>query len=269
MHRHIYALLTGLLVFVAISDAQDSVWLRLRDPAEQDSVKQAVSSQERVPCTKPTTKTFILPATLIGYGIATLADEELRDWNEGLKEELWTEHPHRHLAVDNYLQWTPAAGVYMLDLAGVKGRHDLTGQTIIYSLSTLMMGTGVLATKHLFREERPDGTNRLSFPSGHTATAFAAAEFLRREYGYRSPWYGIAGYAMAFGTGFLRIYNNRHWMSDVLAGAGIGILSTDLAYILYPLVRNIRPGNKKFSGKGAVLPFYYQHAAGLSFVTRF
>ena len=59
---------------------------------------------------------------------------------------------------------------------------------------------------------------------------------MRREYWKVSPWIGVAGYAVAAGTGFFRMYNNRHWLTDVIAGAGIGILSAQAAYWLYPVV---------------------------------
>ena len=98
------------------------------------------------------------------------------------------------------------------------------------------MGVTVNVTKNLTKVERPDGSARNSFPSGHTATAFMGAELLRREYWNVSPWIGIAGYAVAAGTGFFRIYNNRHWLTDVLAGAGVGILSVQAAYWLYPAI---------------------------------
>ena len=81
-----------------------------------------------------------------------------------------------------------------------------------------------------------DAQHDYSFPSGHTATAFMGAEFLRKEYWDVSPWIGVAGYAVAAGTGFFRMYNNRHWLTDVLTGAGIGILSTQAAYWLYPTI---------------------------------
>ena len=54
------------------------------------------------------------------------------------------------------------------------------------------------------------------------------------EYKDVSVWYGIAGYTVATAVGGLRVYNNRHWFSDVLTGAGVGILSTQLAYIVQP-----------------------------------
>lgn len=76
----------------------------------------------------------------------------------------------------------------------------------------------------------------IHFRQDNTATAFMGAELLRREYWNVSPWIGIAGYAVAAGTGFFRIYNNRHWLTDVLAGAGVGILSVQAAYWLYPAI---------------------------------
>ena len=75
-----------------------------------------------------------------------------------------------------------------------------------------------------------------SFPSGHTATAFMAATMFHKEYGIRSPWYSVAGYTIATATAYSRLLNNRHWISDVLAGAGIGIISTELGYWITGLI---------------------------------
>ena len=89
---------------------------------------------------------------------------------------------------------------------------------------------------------RPDGSTANSWPSGHTATAFVGASLLHKEYGLtRSPWFSVAGYGMATATGVMRVLNNRHWISDVMSGAGIGILSTELGYAI---------GDLLFKGKG-------------------
>lgn len=210
---------------------------------------------------------FIIPATLITYGITSLNNPELKSVNKEIREEIWDEQPHRLLHIDNYLQWAPAAAVYGLNALGIKGEHNLRDRTIIYGLSTLIMGTTVYATKSFSKQWRPDESDRSSFPSGHTATAFAAAEFLRKEYWKVSPWYGMAGYAVAATTGYLRMYNNKHWLSDVVAGAGIGILSTDLAYYLYPTVKRIFVKEKK--GATIAAPFYQQGVVGLSLVHTF
>jgi membrane-associated phospholipid phosphatase len=60
--------------------------------------------------------------------------------------------------------------------------------------------------------------------------AFTGAELLRREYGEEYPWVAVAGYAVAIAVGAMRICNNRHWLGDVLAGAGLGIMSVTLVY---------------------------------------
>jgi membrane-associated phospholipid phosphatase len=91
--------------------------------------------------------------------------------------------------------------------------------------------------KSITNRERPDGSNHLSFPSGHTATAFVAAEFLHQEYGCKSVWIDIAGYGTAAFVGVARVYKNRHWLSDVVAGAGVGILTTKGVYWVYPRLK--------------------------------
>ena len=94
--------------------------------------------------------------------------------------------------------------------------------------------------KYTLNEKRPDSNARNSFPSGHTATAFMGAEILNKEYKDVSPWIGYAGYFVAAATGYLRIYNDRHYINDVIAGACIGITSAKLliGYILNVLKRS-------------------------------
>ena len=100
------------------------------------------------------------------------------------------------------------------------------------AFSYILMGTIVLTMKSLAGVLRPDGSDFLSFPSGHTATAFTAATLLYKEYGFKTPLAGIATFLPAVVTGFTRQLNNRHWLSDVLAGAIIGIMMVELAYFL-------------------------------------
>jgi membrane-associated phospholipid phosphatase len=69
-----------------------------------------------------------------------------------------------------------------------------------------------------------------------------AAEFLHQEYGDKSLWISTADYGMATLVGVSRVYRNRHWVSDVVAGAGVGILSTKIIYWLYPSINPV-PAN--------------------------
>ena len=116
--------------------------------------------------------------------------------------------------------------------------------------------------------ERPDGTSFNSFPSGHTATAFMGAELMNQEYKHQSIWYSIAGYTVATGTGVFRMYNNRHWLSDVVAGAGVGILSAKAGYWLYPYVSKLFNG-KKPNKETTFLPMYDGKQVQVGLISRF
>lgn len=208
-------------------------------------------------------KQLIIPTVLIGVGFVGLKSDWLKYTNNETKDEL-QEHPHSKFGLDDFCQYAPWAATYGLRLCGVRGLHDYVDLTIISGTAFLLTGLSVYSVKTLTKVERPDGSTRNSFPSGHTATAFAGAEILRREYWNVSPWIGIGAYAMAAGTGFLRMYNNRHWLTDVIAGAGFGILSARAAYWLYPVI------TKTFFKKGTMQMFSYhltfqKRARGLHF----
>jgi membrane-associated phospholipid phosphatase len=134
---------------------------------------------------------------------------------------------------DDVIQHIPTLGVVGLNLAGVQGKHSLARASMNMAYSNLIMIGLVNILKTHTHVMRPNGYSDNSFPSGHTATAFTGATALHKEYGmYRDPMYSVFGYTMAIGTGIGRQLNDRHWISDVLAGAGIGILSTELGYWL-------------------------------------
>ncbi|WP_316831958.1 phosphatase PAP2 family protein [Pedobacter aquatilis] len=133
---------------------------------------------------------------------------------------------------DDYLQYVPAISVCGLNAAGVKGRHSIQRTTVSYLFSAATMAIVVNTLKHSAGVERPDGSAFNSFPSGHTANSFMNAAFLNKEYGQAHPLLGIGAYTMAGATAVGRQMNNRHWVSDVLAGAGIGLLATEAGYLI-------------------------------------
>lgn len=142
-----------------------------------------------------------------------------------------------HNEIDNYTQFLPLVATIGMKMGGVENRSDWPRLAASAALSYGIMAGFVNGIKYTASEMRPDGSTANSWPSGHTATAFAAATVFHKEYGLtRSPWYSVAGYAVATFTGVMRVLNNRHWISDVLSGAGIGILSTELAYGLCDLM---------------------------------
>lgn len=143
---------------------------------------------------------------------------------------------HEHTHADDYLQYLPMAAHLGMGWAGLKGKHD-DRQRLIITTTAFMTTTAVCgALKYSIHETRPDGTDRKSFPSGHAAKAFMGAELVRTEYGW-GP--GAAAYGVASGVAWLRVYNDRHWTKDVVAGAAIGILSARAAYWLLPLEQRI------------------------------
>src|SRR5574344_743127 len=173
---------------------------------------------------------MIAPGLCIGAGVVGIGNDWVESQDNIIRDGL---KGNNKLTIDNYMQYVPTASVYLLNLCGVKGRHDFIDRTVILGMSWLMMGMITNTMKLSFGERRPDGSSRNSFPSGHTATAFMGAEFLYQEYKDVCPWIGISGYLVASATGFFRIYNNRHWLDDVIEGGGVGRLSTKLAFWLY------------------------------------
>ncbi len=145
-------------------------------------------------------------------------------------------------SIDDYTQYFGPAMTLGLKLAGVEGRSDWPRMLSSAGMSYVIMAALVNGIKYTAKEMRPDGSTANSWPSGHTATSFVGATLLHKEYGLtRSPWYSVAGYGVATATGVMRVLNNRHWISDVMSGAGIGILSGELGYAICDLL---------FKGKG-------------------
>lgn len=205
---------------------------------------------------------LIIPATLIGVGIIGLESDWLKYQNREMRDEL-QENIDRKITIDDFSQYTPMVAVYGLNLCGIKGKHGFVDRTIILGTAYALMGITVNSLKTVTKVERPDSSSRNSFPSGHTATAFMGAEFLRREYWDVSPWIGVAGYAIAAGTGFFRMYNNRHWFTDVITGAGIGILSVQAAYWLYPAISKAF-FHKQYLKNTYIVPYLSPQEKGLS-----
>jgi hypothetical protein len=216
-----------ILSFVScgyLSNAQDNVpaWKEPRYWQETSSVKK----QNRL------FNALKAPIVLIGLGTySCLSDDVINRYEV---RDARNEHlPDFHTKVDNYLMHAPIAVVYGLNLAGIKGKHDFKNRSLLLLKSEAIMVALTFSFKSLTNVRRPDHTDVESFPSGHTAQAFATATFMAKEYKDQSVWYAVGAYGMATTVGAMRILNNRHWVSDVFAGAGIGILSTNLAYLTH------------------------------------
>lgn len=187
---------------------------------------------------------LIIPTAFIAYGLIGLNSRELKKINLDIQLDVMKSNPSK-VTIDDYLQYAPSLSVYGLNSIGIEGKHNFKDRTVLLGTSMLFVFSSVTALKKITKIERPNGSASNSFPSGHTALAFAGAEFMYQEYKEVSIWYGISAYAVASTTGFLRVYNNKHWFTDVIAGAGFGILSTKAAYWMSPFLnKHIFPSMK-------------------------
>ena len=212
-------------------------------------------------------KSLIIPTALIGYGVVGLVSPSLKDINNSVKNE-FKEHDDKKVNWDDYAQYSTFLSVYALNGLGIHGKNNFKDRTIVLATAYLLMGGSVNIIKKTSKVTRPDGSDTRSFPSGHTATAFMGAEFLHQEYKDVSDWYGITGYVVAASTGLFRMQNERHWLTDVATGAGIGILSTKVAYWIHPLIKRtiFKDTDKR---NGMVMPFYNGREYGLGLSMRF
>jgi membrane-associated phospholipid phosphatase len=156
------------------------------------------------------------------------------------------------------------AGLYIFSDPSSRHRNiALTG------LKAYILAGGAAAVgKHIFHRHRPSENDppnpylwegplpftfdHVSFPSGHTTSAFAVASVFAM--GYRDkPWIGITSYTMATLVGLSRINDSRHWASDVVAGAALGtFIGITLSDINFGKNVRVQPG---FSSIGAGIKF--------------
>ena len=257
MKKAVAILITSLVILTVKGQQNDSIVLAKEKFNFFAPIEKINERYTRI-------KSLIVPVGLIAYGFVALENDGLNKIDRNTKLEIIEDHNKPITKLDNFLQYSPAIVVYGLNALGIKGKNNFRDRTMIYTLSTAISSAIVLSLKNITKVQRPDGTAFNSFPSGHAATAFAAAEFMRQEYKAVSPWYGIAGYGAATVTGILRLYNNKHWVSDVVAGAGVGILSTKLASWIYPAIK--RKFFKTKAMNTMVMPFYKNGGAGIAMV---
>lgn len=146
---------------------------------------------------------------------------------------------------DDYMQYIPAIALIGMKAGGVESRSSWGRMMTSDAFSAAVMAITVNILKVTTNVMRPDGSNNHSFPSGHTATAFMTATMFSKEYSGRYPWLSVGAYTVATATGLLRMANNKHWLSDVLTGAGIGTLSTEVGYYLADLLFKDKGLNRK------------------------
>jgi hypothetical protein len=234
-----------------------------------------VVAQENVPELRKRTDTvqvcpvyaqWAVPALLVTCGVAARFNETpLRRFDKYVEKKV-DEYIQRRYSVDDYLQYAPAVVAFGLDfMQGVDSRHNLRDRMLLFATSYVITGAVVNSMKGTISVWRPDRSADNAFPSGHTAVAFTGAHLLYKEYKDLSPWIGVGGYAAATATGVLRVVNRRHWVSDVVMGAGIGILSVEAACLMLPVWHRLL-GIGNGGERMAFLPSVNTYGVGIGWI---
>lgn len=203
----------------------------------------ASAQNDSIPSAKQEQKDFfrqqILPIGLITTGALL---------NIGtIKNRIEDAIPETNNGVDDFLQYTPMAEMYLLDVLGIKHQSSVFDQTKYLLITQFVSGMVTQGLKKITKVTRPTGADN-SYPSGHTTLAFAGATVLYHEFIDTDPWLAYSGFAFATATGCLRLTNRAHWLPDVLTGAGIGIITGNLVYYFKPLKKlQLSSGNNKIS----------------------
>lgn len=178
-------------------------------------------------------RSSIAPTTLMVGSLYTL-NKKVPFNKYDVQQKIQTRYPNFHSKLDDYILYIPITVPYILDWPK-KGyvKNDFWNRSVILAKSQLIMMAIVYPAKYLTNMTRPDGRANNSYPSGHTAQAFMAATFMHEELKHKSPWYSVGAFSVASMVGTYRMLNNRHWISDVFAGAAVGILSTKIAYLTH------------------------------------
>lgn len=252
---HIIAVIIILLshsVTVSSQTVNDTLSITKKVNLTQRDIDICDSSDHQFTKFKP--QQLIAPGALMITGIIGAIDSH-NNLNRSVNDAMTDLSNGKTCKIDDYVRFLPSISHLLLGSVGVKSKHGFKERFLISATShaaMLVMGYGM---KYMIHEKRPDMSDNHSFPSGHVAMAFTGAELLRSEYGTA---YGIAGYAVATGVAFLRLYNNRHWLNDVLMGAGIGILSARIGNWLLPFNRKLFKINSNSNKTSSVtaIPYY-------------
>jgi PAP2 superfamily len=145
-------------------------------------------------------------------------------WDDDLKQEVETSvRLNDALQPGNTygsfpVQVVVGVGMYTVGRLFDSSPLGVAGADIMRAQFVSQMWVQVL--KFSTQRTRPDGSNDLSFPSGHSASSFATAAVLQRHFGWKVgiPAFVVAGYVAT-----ARVHDNRHYLSDVVFGAAMGI----------------------------------------------
>ena len=200
--------------------------------ADQTSYSQESNSRSYL---KPSG--LIVPAALLIYGGLKPVINGIPKLDDRIMTHMQNHYPNFHTNAADYLMWVSSASVYAMDAFHVKTQHTFKEHLVLDVGSVLVTGALGFGMRKISENINAYKSEYTKFPSGHTANAFRGAEILHQELKLGHPILSYSGYVVATGVGLLRIYNKEHYLSEVLAGAGLGILSTKLTYWVFGKIK--------------------------------
>lgn len=174
---------------------------------------------------------YILPASLLATGVII----NQSNTKQTLQSDFFMTDTH----LDDYLMYVPLVTLALAQVSGVKAQNHWFDQLKYITLAQLTSTVIVQGMKRSLKIKRPDGGN-YAFPSGHASFAFVNAEILHQELKSEHSLLAHSGYLSATATSILRVSNQRHWVPDIVFGAGLGIVIGKLIYMWKPF-KNFNP----------------------------
>lgn len=176
---------------------------------------------------------FIIPGSFLIYSGLKPFIDDIGKIDNRIMANVQKSHPDFHTNAADYLMWIPSASVYAMDAMKIKTKHTFTQHLILDAGSLLITGGIGYGMRMISKHIDAYNENGTKFPSGHAANVFRGAEIVHQELKDQSPVLSYSGYVVATGVGLLRIYTKNHLLTEVIAGAGLGILSTKLTYWIF------------------------------------
>lgn len=223
MKKYLLAFFIGVCLFRAGAQT----------PTDSLSIPAFVTPVEKIPFAEYTFKPthLILPATLITAGVVGHSMDGMKDFKLFTRRET-----DDKLYADDVLEWALLGWVFAYDLVA-KEKNNWVDQLFLLGVAEGINALTIHTVKNRTQIARPNQMEK-SFPSGHTANAFLGAHLVFKEFKDYSLPLALSAYPIAIFVAGARVYSNRHWVADVVAGAGVGILAVELSYLIYFPIRN-------------------------------
>jgi membrane-associated phospholipid phosphatase len=236
--KFLFSFLSLLLtVYSSVLSAQNSLQISIKSQSDliEVSSRQIVGEVNSNHYLKPTA--LIIPGAFLIYGGLKPVINGIPKLDDKIMSNIRENYPGFHTTAADYLMWAPSASVYVMDAFKVRTRHTFKEHLILDAGSIIVTGALGFGMRKISENIKAYNSENTKFPSGHTANAFRGAEIVHQELKFSHPVLSYSGYLVATGVGLLRIYDKDHFLSEVIAGAGLGILSTKLTYWIFGKIK--------------------------------